>query len=194
MTQSAQKSASPADDGKKAPSAPAAAPAAAPDASGSHAGTVTIKAAEAALMLGETAAYHSIRAAPTKSRLGSSTASDLPETARIAIVESGNPWNDSLAYYALKDELDRETIDAERRIKLNNDMLNPPPPAPKVKAIDGEVGNKMLVVPTPLDKLLADIVAGADPRSRSQRFWHPQTRRSGLPGGLRDCQHANHAQ
>lgn len=163
MTQTAQKPASQADDGKKAASAPAAAPAAAPDASGSHAGTVTIKAAEAALMLGETAAYHSMRSGADEIATWINTASDLPDDARIAMVESGNPWNDSLAYYALKDELDRETIDAERRIKLNNDMLNPPPPAPKVKAIDGEVGNKMLVVPTPLDKLLADIAAGADP-------------------------------
>ena len=163
MTQTAQKPTSQADDGKKTPSAPAAAPAAALDASGSHAGTVTIKAAEAALMLGETAAYHSMRSGADEIATWINTASDLPDDARIAIVESGNPWNDSLAYYALKDELDRETIDAERRIKLNNDMLNPPPPAPKVKAIDGEVGNKMLVVPTPLDKLLADIAAGADP-------------------------------
>jgi hypothetical protein len=163
MSQTAQKSANPADDSKKAASAPAAAPAAAPDASGSHAGTVTIKAAEAALMLGETVAYHSIRSGADEIATWINTASDLPETARIAIVESGNPWNDSLAYCVLRDELDREAIDAEYRIKQNNDILKPPPPAPKVKAIDGEVGNKMLVVPTPLDKLLADIVAGADP-------------------------------
>ncbi|MEO6063146.1 MAG: hypothetical protein ABIQ99_14525 [Thermoflexales bacterium] len=90
LSQSAQKSASQADDSRKVPSAPAS-PAAAPDASGSHAGIVTIRAAEAALMLGETAAYHSIRSGADEIATWINTASDLDSKDRILIVESGHP-------------------------------------------------------------------------------------------------------
>ena len=173
MTQTAQKPASQADDGKKAPSAPAATPAAAPDASGSHAGTVTIKAAEAALMLGETAAYHSIRSGADEIATWINTASDLEAGDRILIVEGGSPWDDSVAHAALGDELNRVTIDARRRFFANEAILNPQPseadrdglvPPAETKPPEGQIDKGLPGAGvSPVADLLASVASLADP-------------------------------
>lgn len=173
MTQSAQKPASPADETKKAAGAPAAAPATAAEPTGSHAGTVTIKAAESALMLGETAAYHSIRSGADEIATWINTATDLEAGDRILIVESGNPWDDSVAHAALWDELNRVTTDARRRFFANDAILNPQPaeaaregPAPRdeIPPPEGETSKSLPVpIPSPVSQLLASVASLADP-------------------------------
>jgi len=92
-------------------------------ATGSHEGSVSIKAAEGSLMLGETAVYNSLKYAADEIARWINTSADLDKEANILMVE-GNPMADSMHYMLLVSQLEAFDVDVAQQRIANGDLLD----------------------------------------------------------------------
>jgi hypothetical protein len=93
-------------------------------AEGSRTGAVTMAAAEGALMLGETAAYNSLKTAADEIARWINSSAGLPSDSKVLMAE-GDPLADSTDYALLTDHLAMLEADVANQQHVNAALLNP---------------------------------------------------------------------